>query len=329
MKLSQLLVSSGLAWGSTLDSTVYAVGPAKHGQARISSCTNSYNEIVLHAHLSKDSFPSQPDGWDENDMQEWTKAFNLNELSRAIDEDSNELIIFKTLDIAVNGDHTDFFQHDVKKIAFKCRFSLDDQNISQDLHISTHDTVHATDGSDVQSSGKLAYTLHTDRNSFKLGERIKFSITPNNPDVVYARIKYCEVSNEKEKYIVFGDPEYPYCTDIYTDFRVPELMYSGSLHTQTFSFLAFKWYDTSTTNDEDQQFSCALEFSLTPFTPVEVTTCEGDKLIKTTTETPTLPPTETTTTVMTAACKYECKALKRKIKRHQKLLDNKNKKGKR
>ena len=163
--------------------------------------------------------------------------------------------------------------------------------VSQDLAITADDTVYDTTGVDSNSSGSLGYVLHFDHERFKLGERVNFSVTPKNPNLIHARVTHCEVSNGSEKYTVFGTDEYPYCADKFTDFLPPSFPYVGTMNGQSFSFLAFKWHDTSSSIDEKQRVACNIEVSATPFTPHQVKTCDGEELVTQPTVITQAPPT--------------------------------------
>ena len=113
---------------------------------------------------------------------------------------------------------------------------------------------------------------------------------PKNPGLVYSRITHCKVTNDEESYTIFGTPEYPYCADEFTDFLPPSLPYQGTSQLQKFSFLAFKWHDTSSSLDEEQKVSCDIELSAEPFTALEVRTCDGQELVTNPTTVTQAPP---------------------------------------
>ena len=171
--------------------------------------------------------------------------------------------------------------------------------VEQTLQI-TSEGVHDATPVDFSTNAALSYTLHFDAQKFKLGDRVNFTVVPKNPGLVYSRITHCKVTNDEESYTIFGTPEYPYCADEFTDFLPPSLPYQGTSQLQKFSFLAFKWHDTSSSLDEEQKVSCDIELSAEPFTALEVRTCDGQELVTnptTVTQAPPGPEEDTTADV--------------------------------
>ena len=80
------------------------------------------------AHLDQTEFPIAPDNNWSDENGEWKRTFSQADLKKAVDNDSNELVLFTTLTTTVDSDEdTDFFKQDQHQLAFKCRFSLDSQ----------------------------------------------------------------------------------------------------------------------------------------------------------------------------------------------------------
>jgi len=342
MKLITSLITTAAAnrhQRSVEHAAVHAIGDVNTGHARISQCKDGNDQISMIAHLDQTEFPIAPDNNWSDENGEWKRTFSQADLKKAVDNDSNELVLFTTLTTTVDSDEdTDFFKQDQHQLAFKCRFSLDSQIVSTELKITADDTVYDTTAVDANSSGSLGYTLHFDHEQFKLGERVHFSVTPKNTGLVHSRVTHCEVSNGNEKYTIFGTDQYPYCADKFTDFLPPSLPYAGTMNGQSFSFLAFKWHDTSSSVDETQRVACNIEVSATAFATEVVQTCEGEQLVTQPTVITQSPPTNppdttadveitvsttqsTTTTLPEAECNKQCQKIRDKIAELQAKLE--------
>merc|ERR1712106_1006391 len=68
-------------------------------------------------------------------------------------------------------------------------------------------------------------------------------------------------------------------------------MGADTMNGQSFSFLAFKWHDTSSSVDETQRVACNIEVSATAFATEVVQTCEGEQLVTQPTVITQSPPT--------------------------------------
>ena len=104
---------------------VHAIGQVNTADARISQCKNEQDQISMKAHLDMVEFDQAPVGW-EREGDEWVYTFTQDELKKSVDSETNELVMFTTVDIQIDG-QKNFFKQDEHQLAFKCKFSLDSQ----------------------------------------------------------------------------------------------------------------------------------------------------------------------------------------------------------
>merc|ERR1719197_1563486 len=81
------------------------------------------------------------------------------------------------------------------ELNFRCTYALGDITLSSDIAVSGHD-----DEMDAEGEGELIYTMEA-TTEVQIGKSIEVTITPKNPDLVFASIQQCRV--------VYGDLDMP------------------------------------------------------------------------------------------------------------------------
>ena len=74
-----------------------------------------------------------------------------------------------------------------EQLVLKCKYPLDDKTISDNFDVTGQD-IQAT----AEGTGSLGYTLNV-KSDYNIGDKVEFELIPDNPGLVAATIKSCEV----------------------------------------------------------------------------------------------------------------------------------------
>ena len=149
-----------------------------------------------------------------------------------------------------------------EKITLRCLYSLADRSIDDKFAVTGQDTESVA-----ENIGTLGYNLVV-QSGRRIGQTVKFAITPVNGGLVYATVKSCDVTNKGDALTIIGHGT-PSCTNpiinakALTNFFTSENKIEGS-------WVAFKW--STSYNQEAQGLKCTIGLSENPST-TEVKDC--------------------------------------------------------
>lgn len=206
-----------------------------------------------------------PDGFQEVGGSDFYHAdFYQNDLTPSFD--GNDLVMTKliaeTYPVEVNdrdGNKVTVYKQTGHTLTFKCKYALEDKVVKQNFNVAGHDVQDST-----ENYGTLGYKLEMVENCeldpnncalYKIGSTAAFTITPYNPNLVYASIKSCEVHRNSAHVQIIGEGG-DMCLN---DFLNSQLTKWTSMTELVGSFTAFKWSTTVGDPDpEGQSLQCTI-----------------------------------------------------------------------
>jgi len=119
----------------------------------------------------------------------WTAAdFDSSEIS--VDESDN-LVLTKSISAPCKDEEVDGISVCVAtghSLDFQCKYPLGTRTVHNDLNVSGHDA-----NVDAEGVGELKYTLSVADGNVEIGEPVEVTITPANPNLVFAQLNDCNV----------------------------------------------------------------------------------------------------------------------------------------
>ena len=147
-------------------------------------------------------------------------------------------------------------------ITLQCKYSLADQTVDDSFQVTGQDTATTAEG-----TGTLDYTITVEDNK-KIGETVKFTISPVNDNLVYATVKKCDVTRNGQALTIIGHGQ-EHCTNPVVN-AAAETSFFTSQGDIEGTWTAFKWSTTQENNVEAQGLSCTIGLSETASTdPVD------------------------------------------------------------
>ena len=181
--------------------------------AFVDSCDDN-GTIKMEARIQKDKVMAIPDGFQDAAGDFYTATFNQADLTPTFEGDN--LIMTKAIEetypIKINdedGNKVTVYKQTGHTLSFKCSYALEDKVVKQNLNVAGHDHKDSA-----ENTGTLGYKLEMIENCdldpdncvlYKIGSTAGFTITPINPDLVYASIKSCEVHRNSVHVQIIGE----------------------------------------------------------------------------------------------------------------------------
>jgi len=234
--------------------------------AFVDSCDDK-GTIKMEARIQKDKVMAIPDGFQDIPGAFYVATFTQADLTPTFEGDN--LIMTKSIDetypIKINdkdGNKITVYKQTGHSLSFKCSYALEDKVVKQDFNVAGHDHEDSA-----ENTGNLGYKLKMIENCdldpdncvlYKIGSTAGFTITPNNPDLVYASIKSCEVHRNSAHVQIIGEGG-DMCLN---KFLNSQLTSYTSKYQLSGSFTAFKWSTTVGDPDpEGQSLECTIGLS--------------------------------------------------------------------
>ena len=158
-----------------------------------------------------------------------------------------------------------------ESFTFKCRYPLTDQTVTDQFDVSGQDTESSAANTGKKDYltmifskylGTLGYTLTTDQTN-EIGDEVNFTITPKNPDLVFATVKSCDVSRAGQSITIIGHKQEKCLNPLIGASAKSNKTFSSkqSIHG---SWTAFKWATSRGLADQEaQSLSCTIGLSKT------------------------------------------------------------------
>merc|ERR1719356_413108 len=244
------------------------------GQTTTVSCMRD-DVVEMTVNIEENSIGNEfnLDGWTlENGKytRTWTAA-EFADAEKTVTEDNN-LVLTKSVNTSCKsgtyGDNVVCLEVG-RKLNFRCKYQLGEKVVSSQVNVSGQDK--EDDATTAEGTGELKYTM-TVTESVEIGEPVKVSIVPKNPDLVFASIQSCGVS--------YGGNTMPLTTfDSNTLSPIcvfgTEVQSASSTGNLGFSWNAFKWSSSEADGLEQQKVDCTIK--LTKNDPNQsVTYCNGN-----------------------------------------------------
>ena len=139
-------------------------------------------------------------------------------------------------------------------VTLKCKYSLEEQTISDTFDVTGQDTTATAEG-----TGTLGYTLTVDA-STEIGDTVNFTINPINSGLVYATVKSCDVQHGSEAVTIIGHNA-DHCINTAVKAAAGTTRFTSNDAIQG-SWQAFKWSTaTSEADEESQTLRCTIGLS--------------------------------------------------------------------
>lgn len=153
-----------------------------------------------------------------------------------------------------------------EQVTLRCRYSLEDQDLTDDFQVTGQDTTSTAEG-----VGTLDYTLEVEQNK-AIGDEIKFTVTPVNGGLVYATVKSCDVTRGTAALTIVGHGA-EHCTNPAVNVKALTALFTSQNEIEG-SWTAFKWSTSVSDADaEDQGLTCKIGLSENASTDA-VTDCQ-------------------------------------------------------
>ena len=186
-------------------------------------------------------------------------TFAIDDLEASFSDDGDWLIMEKELGgtgcTQIEVDGVNVCSQVGETITLQCRYSLAEQTIADtDFKVTGQDTA-----TEAENTGTLEYSLVVEDNK-KIGDVIKFTISPKNSGLVYATIKSCDVTRGTDRLTIIGHGDDDKCknpvvnVESLTDYWSSQGAIEGT-------WTAFKWSTTADNNVETQGLSCKIALS--------------------------------------------------------------------
>ena len=185
-------------------------------------------------------------------------SFNADQLSSSFSEDGQFLIMTKVLGgegcTKIEVDGVKVCTEVDETITLQCKYSLDDVEVDDSFAVTGQDSIATA-----ENIGTLTYTLTVEDNK-SIGDEIKFTVTPTNPNLVFATIKACHVTRNKQELTIVGHGDVAKCTNPVIDAKAVTDFFSSQGPIQG-AWTAFKWSTDADDNIETQGLSCTIGLS--------------------------------------------------------------------
>lgn len=173
--------------------------------------------IQMKARIRKSTIgPIAPTGFTDVAGDFYEATLNQGDLDSSF-EGSEWLVMKKTVtesyEVTVkdkNGNDLTVYKQGGHSLTFTCKYSLADQILKEAPF-----TVSGSDFKDeATGTGTLGYDLEmvencslepTDCTLYKIGSKVEFTVTPDNPGLVYAYVKSCEVHRGANHVQIIGE----------------------------------------------------------------------------------------------------------------------------
>jgi len=249
--------------------------------AFVDQCDNN-GVIEMKARMRKSTIgPIAPAGFADVTGDFYEATFSQADLTASFDGDDWLVMtksIAETYAVQVkdkNGADLTVYKQTGHSITLTCKYSLADQNLEEKAF-----TVGGSDFKDDSVGiGTLGYELEmvedcslepTDCTLYKIGSTAGFTITPDNPGLVFAEVKNCEVHRGGNHVQIIGE----YGDMCLNKFLKAQLTVWSSKQTLQGSFTAFKWSTTVGDADpEEQKLHCTIGLSKTISTTTPNDSC--------------------------------------------------------
>ena len=143
-------------------------------------------------------------------------------------------------------------------ITLQCKYSLADQTVDDSFQVSGQDTAATAEG-----TGTLDYTITVEENK-KIGDTVKFTISPVNDNLVFATVKKCDVTRNGQALTIIGHGQ-EHCTNPVVNAKAETSLFTSKSDIEG-TWTAFKWSTTEANNFESQGLSCTIGLSETEST---------------------------------------------------------------
>ena len=138
-------------------------------------------------------------------------------------------------------------------ITLQCKYDLKDQTIDDSFQVTGQDTAATAEG-----TGTLDYTITVEDNK-KIGDTVKFTISPVNDNLVYATVKSCDVVRGNAALTIIGHGQ-EHCTNPIINAKAVTSLFTSQSDIEG-TWTAFKWSTTKANNVESQSLRCTIGLS--------------------------------------------------------------------
>ena len=130
--------------------------------------------------------------------------------------------------------------------------NIADQDLTDDFQVTGQDTTATA-----ENTGTLEYNLTVEDGD--IGDQIKFTVSPVNPNLVYATVKSCDVIKGDNELTIVGHGSQSCTNPIVNTLALTDFFSSqGDIEG---SWKAFKWSTATKDNVESQSLSCKIGLS--------------------------------------------------------------------
>ena len=138
-------------------------------------------------------------------------------------------------------------------ITLQCKYSLEDKTVTDSFDVTGQDTSATAEG-----TGTLDYTITVEDNK-KIGETVKFTISPVNDNLVFATVKSCDVTRNSDALTIIGHGQ-DHCTNPVVNAKAETNLFTSQGDIEG-TWTAFKWSTATNDNVETQGLSCTIALS--------------------------------------------------------------------
>jgi len=263
-----------------------AIASSAHAQDHFVDQCDANGVIEMKARMRKSTIgPIAPTGFTDVTGDFYEGTFAQAELASSF-EGTDWLVMTKTVAetyavtvVAADGSDVIVYKQGGHSVTLTCKYSLADKNLVDGFTVSGSDHHDDTVG-----TGELGYDLEmvqdceldaTSCTLFKIGSTVGFTITPENPDLVFASVKTCEVHRGGNNVQIIGE----FGDMCLNKFLKADLTVFTGQQTLEGSFTAFKWSTTVGDADpEEQKLHCTIGLSKTASTSIPSDSCVDPSL---------------------------------------------------
>ena len=220
--------------------------------AKVTSCNNDDGLVQLSATVS-----NHEGTYSELDA-EGNGVFPADQLTKSFTTDKgvNYLVLTKVLGgtdcTRTEVDGVNVCTKVAEQITLQCKYSLADQDLTDGFQVTGQDTTATA-----ENTGTLEYNLTVEDGD--IGDQIKFTVSPVNPNLVYATVKSCDVIKGDNELTIVGHGSQSCTNPIVNTLALTDFFSSqGDIEG---SWKAFKWSTATDDNIESQSLSCKIGLS--------------------------------------------------------------------
>ena len=241
----------------------------KAGQMTVKCNDDTDNTVKMTAAIKKTEVHAKPSAEFTDAGEYWQAVYTADQLDKSFEDDltfvgqptADYLVLAKTVDLPckpMKVDGVDVCQAVGSGLTWTCRYSLADQVKTDSYTVTGQDTAATAEG-----TGTLDYTITVEDNK-KIGETVKFTISPVNDNLVYATVKSCDVKRAGDALTIIGHGQ-EHCTNPVVNAKAETSLFTSKSDIEG-TWTAFKWSTTKANNVESQSLSCTIGLSETAST---------------------------------------------------------------